>query len=48
MIEMPCPWCAAELRVAFDRQTDEQTCPECLTRWSYEDAPAEAELAIAA
>ena len=41
MIEGLCPWCEASLDVAPEGVTEEQ-CPECLTTWSYEDAPAEA------
>jgi ribosomal protein L37AE/L43A len=43
--DITCPWCEAELvlRVA----TDEQSCPECGTTWSYEDEDVE-ELALAA
>ena len=49
MIEQSCPWCEAtihvELRVVTD--ADAQTCPECLTTWSFEDE-SEAQLALAA
>ena len=39
MVEMTCLWCEAALRVEFSQVDDEQTCPECLSSWSYEDAP---------
>lgn len=33
--EITCPWC--EMKVVLPMHDDEQTCPECLTSWSYED-----------
>ena len=49
MVEQSCPWCEATLRVdvAAIAAEDEQTCPECLTKWMLEDQ-AEYELALAA
>jgi len=37
MVDIKCPWCEAELLAAVDAQAEEQTCPECLTSWSYEE-----------
>jgi Zn-finger nucleic acid-binding protein len=37
MAETSCPWCEAELLVGPDVEAEEQTCPECLTSWSYEE-----------
>ena len=49
MVQGTCPWCEAtllvELRVVTD--DDSQTCPECLTTWTFEDEPVY-ELALAA
>ena len=45
MVDVSCPWCEEELGVPLDVQANEQTCPECLTTWSYEQA---AEVALAA
>jgi hypothetical protein len=47
VVEMSCPWCEAPLGVEFDAEQQEQSCPECLTSWSYEivDQP---EVALAA
>ena len=45
MNDSQCPWCEAELMLRV--VDDEQTCPECLTRWSYEDE-TDVELALAA
>ena len=44
MSDERCPWCEAELVLRV--VTDEDTCPECGTTWSYEDA--EVDLALAA
>lgn len=47
MTGITCPWC--ELEFALAVTNDEQTCPECLTTWSYEaEGEAEVELALAA
>lgn len=44
MNETTCPWCEAELTLnAADAA--EETCPECLTTWRYEEDPAEFALA---
>jgi len=45
MNDINCPWCEADL--ALHVVSDEQTCSQCGTRWSYEDEPAD-ELPIAA
>jgi uncharacterized Zn finger protein (UPF0148 family) len=45
MNDMTCPWCETEL--VLRRAGDEQTCPECGTKWSYEEEQEE-ELALAA
>jgi hypothetical protein len=49
VIEQSCPWCEVKLQVEPRVVTDDdaQTCPECLTRWMYEDEPVN-ELALAA
>jgi hypothetical protein len=44
--DMTCPWCEVALELPVDHAT-EQECPECLTRWSYEDERG-AELPLAA
>jgi len=36
MIDLSCPWCEAQLGVPLEVEADEQTCPECLTTWTYE------------
>ena len=46
MTSITCPWCELELVLAVT--DDEQTCPECLTTWSYESDEAQGELALAA
>jgi transposase-like protein len=45
MSDEKCPWCEAELMLRV--LGDAQTCQECQTTWSYEDAQ-EPELALAA
>jgi len=45
MNDMTCPWCETEL--VLRRAGDEQTCPECGTKWTYEEEQEE-ELALAA
>lgn len=49
MVEQQCPWCEASLRIELRvvKDDDAQTCPECLTTWSFEDEPAY-ELTLAA
>ncbi len=47
MIDIECPWCETRLELPQEPLVDRQTCPECLTSWSYEPAP-EHELAAAA
>ena len=47
MTDPCCPWCAAEL-VLEAADAAEQTCPECLTTWSYYDEEASPDLALAA
>jgi hypothetical protein len=46
MEDMTCPWCDTDLVLRV--VGDDQTCTECGTRWSYEDAEAEVELPLAA
>ena len=47
MAQVTCPWCEAELMTAvLDR--DEGECPECLTRWQFEEDDPAHELAMAA
>ena len=36
MNDMTCPWCEVALELNVD-QDDEQQCPECQTRWRYEE-----------
>jgi transposase-like protein len=45
MNDMSCPWCEADLVLRVI--SDEQTCAECGTSWSYEDETAD-ELPLAA
>jgi ribosomal protein L37AE/L43A len=45
MNDMSCPWCEADLVLRVI--SDEQTCAECGTSWSFEDETAE-ELPLAA
>ena len=45
MSDACCPWCEADLVLRL--VSDEQTCPECGTTWSYEDEATE-ELPLAA
>lgn len=45
MFDLSCPWCETELRAPLDVEAEEQTCPECLTSWTYEQT---AEVALAA
>ena len=47
MVEIECLWCESVLRMDVRHADDEVTCPECLSRWTYEDEPAQ-ELALAA
>jgi hypothetical protein len=47
MAHVVCPWCEADLILAVG-DTDNGECPECLTRWSYEDAPRDDALPLAA
>lgn len=47
MVELICIWCEASLRVEAQAQAGQQTCPECLSTWLYEEADGE-ELAVAA
>ncbi len=48
MVDQSCPWCEATLRVDATTITadDEQTCPECLTTWLFDEP--EVDLALAA
>jgi hypothetical protein len=39
-----CPWCEAVLLLEAG-ESAEQSCPECLTTWLYEDEPVELALA---
>ncbi|HUG47446.1 MAG TPA: hypothetical protein VMP67_03435 [Candidatus Limnocylindria bacterium] len=48
MQDMECPWCEERLTLPDDADQHEQTCPYCLTRWSYVTVAEEAELALAA
>jgi sarcosine oxidase delta subunit len=45
MVEITCPWCEQELSVEFEAESAGQTCPHCLTSWTFEES---AELALAA
>jgi Zn-finger nucleic acid-binding protein len=45
--DVMCPWCEADLVLEAAEERDGQTCPECLTAWSYVDE-REFELAAAA
>ena len=45
MVHMTCPWCELDLILAAEAAEDVE-CPECLTRWRFEDE--QAELALAA
>ena len=47
MVEIECLWCESVVRVEARPVEDEVTCPECLTRWWFEDDHIE-ELALAA
>lgn len=47
MLEMTCPWCETELRVALQVEETEQTCGECRTAWLLAPPPDQ-ELALAA
>jgi hypothetical protein len=48
MVEIECPWCEATLMVDLSDEAAEQSCPECLTSWSFAEAPAQAALPLAA
>ncbi len=37
MNDVTCPWCEADLVLEATGEQDGQTCPECLTAWSYVD-----------
>ena len=39
MNDVMCPWCEADLVLEVAEEQDGQTCPECLTAWSYVDEP---------
>jgi hypothetical protein len=45
MFDLSCPWCETDLGVTLEVEGEEQTCPECLTTWSYEQST---EVALAA
>ena len=47
MVELDCPWCEETLVIPFDEQKSAETCPECLTTWSYVTTEAP-EVALAA
>lgn len=47
MVQLSCPWCEEVFEARFDADAAQQTCPECLTTWSYE-AAEESEFALAA
>lgn len=47
MVEIDCLWCAATIAVDPGQVEHEQTCPECLSTWLFEDQP-ESQLALAA
>jgi len=46
MVRVECPWCEEELSLPAPAEQDEQSCPNCLTSWSY--LSVEPELAQAA
>jgi hypothetical protein len=35
MVNLNCPWCEEQLLLELEPVADEQTCPACLTTWSY-------------
>jgi hypothetical protein len=49
MAQQTCPWCEASIKVELRVVTDDdaQTCPECLTTWSFDEEP-QVELGLAA
>jgi Zn-finger nucleic acid-binding protein len=47
MVELNCPWCEVTFETRFETDANAQTCPECLTTWSYETYE-EADTALAA
>lgn len=44
MSDLNCPWCDGDMGAAAI-EVREQTCPECMTTWCYEDEPVELALA---
>lgn len=48
MVEVSCPWCKAPLALSLAEQDQEQSCPECLTTWTYEVSANEAAVPLAA
>jgi phage FluMu protein Com len=47
MIEIRCPWCEEPVLVELSESV-QQSCPECLTSWSFEETAAEEPIAMAA
>ena len=47
MVEITCLWCEAAVAIDAHSFEHEQTCPECLSTWLFEDDAA-SELALAA
>ena len=47
MAQLICPWCETEMMLAVV-ETDAGECPECLTRWSFEDDVYDDALPLAA
>ena len=46
MNDMTCPWCETDLVLRL--VSDEQTCAQCGTTWSYEEEEGTEELLLAA
>jgi hypothetical protein len=40
MVEIRCPWCEEGLPLDIEPVEMVQSCPSCLTTWSYVDEPA--------
>jgi hypothetical protein len=38
MVDISCPWCEEQL-LELEPAADEQSCPACLTSWSYVEEP---------
>ena len=47
MTHVVCPWCEVDLLLPVVEKDDGE-CPECLTRWVFEDAGYDESLPLAA